>query len=145
MLSATAQCALRVLALLARCPSGRGVSRESFAAAASVPTRDLGEIFRVLEEARIVRQRSQRGFGYTLSRPAEEIVLSEVVELFDSPPTGVFCPGGGECRDDDPCPAHRRWRLAVAAYVDFLECTTLAEIGRVPDALSRRLREGASG
>jgi DNA-binding IscR family transcriptional regulator len=54
-----------------------------------------------------------------------------VVEVFDAPRARPPCLlGEGECSDEHACSAHHAWREVRAAFIRFLESTTLADISR---------------
>ncbi len=67
--------------------------------------------------------------GYSLSRPADEITLLDVVDVAEGPTTLDTCVlRGGPCDWTDVCPIHVTWYQAQVAFVDVLAGTTLAEL-----------------
>lgn len=106
---------------------GRRLARE-----ARVPANYLSKILLMLGNAGIVSATRGSGGGYRLQRSPDEISLIDVVKLFDGSRARPDCLLGhkSRCSDQDPCPAHNRWKEVRQAYVDFLESTTLGQIAR---------------
>ncbi len=131
--SSTAEYALRALSRLAeRGDEERAILGRDLAELTEIPANYLSKILLTLNRAGIVEATRGLGGGYRLRRPASEVFLSEVLELFDPPggDSACFLGGGRVCSSEDPCPAHERWRLVRQTYLDFTRNTTLAEIAR---------------
>jgi Rrf2 family nitric oxide-sensitive transcriptional repressor len=89
---------------------------------------------------RVVAELAKGGFiltypgregGLTLSRPAAEINLRQVVTHFESNFTVSEClHGGGTCPFDDRCPVRCRWARLQALILQELENTTFDELAR---------------
>jgi Rrf2 family protein len=131
--SNTAEHALRALGYLAeRSEEDRAILGRDLAELAKIPANYLSKILLTLNKAGIVEATRGLGGGYRLRRPAAEVSLSEVLELFD-PPTddrACFLGGGRLCSPENPCPAHDKWRRVRESYLDFTRSTTLADIAR---------------
>ncbi|MEE8526083.1 MAG: Rrf2 family transcriptional regulator [Thermoanaerobaculia bacterium] len=131
--SSTAEYALRSLSHLAeRGGEDPAILGRDLAELTQIPANYLSKILLTLNRAGIVEATRGLGGGYRLRRPASEVYLAEVLELFD-PPEGdsaCFLGGGRVCSAENPCPAHDRWRLVRQTYLDFTRNTTLAEIAR---------------
>jgi len=99
---------------------------------AAIPANYLSKILWTLGNAGIIDATRGNGGGYRLKRPAGEIRLFEVVELFDRDRVGLACILGGrkDCDCQDPCTAHDAWRQVRAAYLDFLHTRTVADISQ---------------
>ena len=100
---------------------------------AAIPANYLSKILWTLGNAGIIdATRGNRG-GYRLKRSAAEVLLFEVVELFDRDRAQPACllGGGKECDSDNPCTAHDAWRGVRTAYLNFLHTTTLADISHL--------------
>ena len=82
MLSTTSEYALRALACLAGQPPGTALLGRNLAKAAEIPANYLSKILLTLRNAELV-DTTCGGGGYRLHKPAEEIFLIDVVELFD--------------------------------------------------------------
>ena len=129
--NASATYALRALSLLAADPEQAVLGRD-LAKDVDVPSHYLSKILATLARAGVLTaSRGSRG-GYRLARPAEEIRLVEVVEPFEGKRVrpGCLLQPDQPCSEDGACSAHSSWASAKAAYVNFLESTTLADIRR---------------
>lgn len=129
--NASATYALRALSLLAA-DSEQVVLGRDLAKEVEVPAHYLSKILASLARAGVLMaSRGSRG-GYRLARPAEEIRLIEVVEPFEGKRVrpGCLLQPDQPCSEDTACSAHSSWASAKAAYLDFLETTTLADIRR---------------
>ena len=95
----------------------------------------LGHLSRYQKQlgAQFVRDIAKRGTsgGVSLARPAEEVTLFEVCEVFDDPIVQKRCMlGTAACTDERNCPAHCFWTEERERVAEFLRRTTLAEIAR---------------
>jgi len=135
MLSTTSEYALRALAHLARQPNGDAVLGRDLAHAAEIPANYLSKVLLTLRNAGLVDTTRGSGGGYRLRRPATEIYLIDVVELFEEisreKPT-CFLGRTKPCSDSTPCTAHKAWRDLQAAYLGFLVSTPLSMIAGGP-------------
>jgi Rrf2 family protein len=142
MLSLTSQYGIRALIVLARRSGDAAMLVRDIAEEADIPPPYLFKVLRPLARAGIVSATRGSGGGYRLARPASEIRLVHVVEAIDPARVEPACIIGAhaECSDLRPCSAHARWRKARAAYVRFLERTSIDEIGTAvgPIALGAR-------
>ncbi|MGE5645849.1 MAG: RrF2 family transcriptional regulator [Acidobacteriota bacterium] len=135
MFSTTCEYALRALVRLAQMPNGSAILGRDLAQNAEIPANYLSKILLTLRNAGILTTARGTGGGYRLRKPAEEIRLIHVVELFDGARARPACLlGCKECSDEDPCSAHDLWRDVRAVYVNFLETTTLASISKDKNA-----------
>ncbi len=135
MLTITSQYALRALSHLAR-QSGEAVLGRDLAHSADIPANYLSKVLLTLRNAGLVDTMRGSGGGYRLRRPANEVYLIDVVELFEEISRTKPCCFLGRtraCSDTAPCTAHSRWRDLQAAYLGFLVSTPLAAIAGKPD------------
>jgi Rrf2 family iron-sulfur cluster assembly transcriptional regulator len=135
MLSTTSEYALRALAHLARQPNGDAVLGRDLAHAAQIPANYLSKLLLTLRNAGLVDTTRGSGGGYRLRKPATEIFLIDVVELFeeisrDKP--ACFLGRTKPCSDSTPCTAHNAWRDLQGAYLGFLDSTPLSMIAGEP-------------
>lgn len=127
---ASATHALRALAYLAANEGEEAMLGRDLASEVRVPSHYLAKVLATLARAGVLTaSRGVRG-GYRLARRAEEITLIEIVEPFEGKrvrPGCLLLPDRA-CRDDGACSAHTAWGEMKAAYLNFLEKTTLADI-----------------
>ena len=134
MLSTTSEYALRALARLAELPPGEAVQAHQLASDADIPANYLSKVLHSMRSIGILDAARGQGGGYRLARPANEIRLIEVVELFEGIRARPECFLGARhvCNDADPCSAHHMWRTVREKYIQFLEETTVAGISQRP-------------
>ena len=130
MLSTTSQYALRALCHLARQSDGAVLGRD-LAQSVEVPANYLSKVLLTLRNAGLVDTTRGSGGGYRLGKPADEIHLIDVVELFEEiSRTKSTCVLGRTrtCSETVPCTAHSAWRGLLTEYRRFLISTPLSAI-----------------
>jgi len=130
MLSVTSEYALRALAHLARQPSEAVLGRD-LAQAVEIPANYLSKVLLTLRNAGLVDTTRGSGGGYRLRKPANEIHLIDVVELFEEisrTKASCFLAHTRPCSEAAPCTAHAAWRGVQAAYMGFLVSTPVSVI-----------------
>jgi Rrf2 family protein len=90
MLSKKAKYALRALAVLARAYPGR-VPAGRLAREAAVPGKFLEAILVELRKARVVASTRGTVGGHALARPAEDVMVGDVVRILDGPIAPLRC------------------------------------------------------
>ncbi len=141
MISVTSEYALRAMASITSMISystspeeGESVLARDLSLKAGVPFNYLSKILGSLTKAGILHASRGRGGGYRLARPAKQIFLIDVVEVFDGIKARPDCLFGGGlgCSDDNPCSAHEFFKKVRRKFIDFLEETTIADIAGLP-------------
>jgi len=130
MLSITSEYALRALVALAETGTESTMQAKDLAGATKVPTSYLYKILTTLRRAGILGGSRGTHGGYSLSRPAEQIPLIDVVSLFEEVKATDACVLGRAdgCSDETPCGAHDDWRRLMTVYDDFLRSKTIADL-----------------
>jgi Rrf2 family protein len=131
MLSATSEHALRALACLAGQPPGTALLGRNLAKAARIPANYLSKILLKLRDAELVDTTRGSGGGYRLHKPADEIFLIDVVELFDGvsrDEPACFLQHQRPCSSSSSCSVHSLWAEVQARYLAFLLCTPLSAL-----------------
>lgn len=132
MLSTTSEYALRALIELANLEGGRIMAGKTLSDAAAIPAGYLSKILASLGRAGIIdATRGLRG-GYRLAKPARDILLIDVIEVFEGVRSRPACvlDKNRECDEDSPCPAHDRFQRTRQCYLKFLEETSIAGIAK---------------
>ena len=140
--NASATHALRAMTHLAARPQPEAVLGRDLAEEIQVPTHYLAKVLATLSRAGLLSaSRGARG-GYRLARAPEDIALLEIVEPFEGKRVrpGCLLQPDRPCREDGACSAHASWAGAKAAYLEFLDSTTLADIRRVEGRKSRAVK-----
>jgi Rrf2 family iron-sulfur cluster assembly transcriptional regulator len=134
MLSITSQYALRALSHLAR-QEGEAVLGRDLAQCVEIPANYLSKVLLSLRNAGLVDTTRGAGGGYRLRRPANDIRLIDIVELFEevsrTHPT-CFLGRTRACSESEPCTAHSAWKGLQAEYLRFLVSTPLSAIAGTP-------------
>lgn len=130
MFSTTTRYALKALVHLAREPAGTSILGHDLARRTGIPSHYLSKIMLALRNAGLVDSTRGLGGGYRLSKPADQIVLEEAVQLFQPGASELGCilAERRECSDRTPCSAHAAWKNLRSAYIDFLDSTTIGDI-----------------
>ncbi len=94
-----------------------------------IPSSYMAKVFQALARAGLVRSfRGAKG-GYALARPATEITLREVIEVFEGPVTRSCTLSRGPCNFEPSCGIFRRLAKAQEAFLETLHQFTIAGIG----------------
>lgn len=134
MLSVTAQHAVRALSVLAGLPDGVLLLGRELAGRAGIPANYLSKILCVLGSAGLIDATRGSGGGYRLQKPAGEIRLIDIIDLFEHnrATTHCFLDGSRLCSQAERCTAHRAWHELDCAMNEFLRTTTLADMAKDP-------------
>lgn len=127
MLSQTVGYAINALRHLAG--QGQAMFVRDLAAATQIPPSYLAKIVNTLaRKGYLATQRGLNG-GVSLARPAEDINLLELCEVFDDPLVRRQCMlGSSDCSNARDCPAHQFWGEERERVTSFLRRTTLKDI-----------------
>jgi len=139
LLSKTADYALRALLVLARRDLGRPLSAEAIAEATGTPPNYTSKTLYALGRAGLLRSMRGPTGGFLLAKPAYEISIAEIVDVFADPPRTPRCLlGNRPCDSASPCSAHGHWTRVAAAARHPLVTTTLADLlAQDPGSASR--------
>ncbi len=118
--------AIRGLSFLAMQDEGEPVLLADIAKAISAPPNYLSNIFQILTRLGLVNSHRGAKRGYTLSRPAAEINVREIVEGMEGPITISSCNmERGWCEQEEGCAMYQLWEDLQRTIVTKLEQTTL--------------------
>jgi len=126
--------ALRAIVAMTRLPEGASIAGRDLAELVSVPANYLSKIMVSLRNAGLVETARGQGGGYRLAKPADQVTLMQIAELFEGDRLRPMCLLGEphECCDALGCSAHARWKQVLETYLSFLSGTTIADIGLSP-------------
>jgi len=116
-----------------------------------LPETTVAKVISKLRRADVVRAERGRNGGYSLTEPASEITIAQVVGAFETTVYGPdFCdrmtPGQGICANESSCGLRPVWHGLTEVIGDFLDSITVADVlhgtGRRPDVLPTVLGQG---
>jgi Rrf2 family iron-sulfur cluster assembly transcriptional regulator len=128
ILSQTAEYSLRAMASIAATPDQAKTAIE-IAERTGIPVHYLSKVLRRLVSAGLLVSQKGHGGGFTLARASGRIRFSDVLEAVDSIPARNRCAfGWGACDSRQPCPLHPAWSRLDAAFREWADRTTLADV-----------------
>ena len=134
-ISAKADYALRGMAELALKDPGHPVKAEHIAEAQRIPLNFLQVILSQLKHAKLVRSSRGSDGGYSLSRPAEDITLADVLRAVEGPLVDLHDSRIGELEHRGAAePLVEVWMAVRTNVRAILESVTLKDIatGKLP-------------
>lgn len=94
-----------------------------------IPSSYMAKVFQALaREGLVSSYRGAKG-GYALSRPASEITLRQVIEIFEGPVTHDCTLSRGPCNFEPSCGIFSRLAEAQEAFLTALDQFTIEAIG----------------
>ncbi|HLI10604.1 MAG TPA: SUF system Fe-S cluster assembly regulator [Alphaproteobacteria bacterium] len=105
-----------------------------------VPLPTVAKLLKTLAADGIVTSHRGVAGGYTLSRPADEISVAEIIASLEGPIALTACVegSGGHCDVESLCPMRGNWEKVNRAIRHALEELKLAEMGMTPVPLGIR-------
>ena len=106
------------------------LSAQDLSGATSIPAPTVAKILNALGKAGLLA--SHRGLkgGFSLSKPADEISVADIIEAIDGPISLTHCAetGSSDCSFDDICHMRPRWQLINNAVRGALEDVKLSAL-----------------
>jgi len=88
----------------------------------------LEQLFTRLRKRQLVKSTRGPGGGYSLSRPADQIAVAEVVAAVDEMVDSTRCSGASNCHDGQQCLTHELWDELSQQIYDFLGNISLQDL-----------------
>jgi Rrf2 family iron-sulfur cluster assembly transcriptional regulator len=88
----------------------------------------LEQLFGKLRKHNVVASVRGPGGGYCLSRPANEISISDIIVAVDESLDASQCHGMGNCHDNQQCITHDLWMGLNKTISAYLESITLNQL-----------------
>jgi FeS assembly SUF system regulator len=135
-LSRMADYGVVVMTQLARAP-GVVHTAPGVAAVTSLPAPTVSKVLKLLANASLLESRRGTNGGYSLTRPAADITMADIIGAVDGPIALTECVGsdGAICEIEALCPTRTNWRRINDALVGALQGVTLAEMAAPIDFL----------
>ena len=110
LLSRSCQYALQALLYIAEVPKGKYVRTREIAEQCNLSYHFFGKVLQAPVKNRLLTSQKGRGGGVTLAKPANEIMLLEVIHAIEGPDFLEGCVlGSSRCSDTLPCPVRHQW------------------------------------
>jgi Rrf2 family iron-sulfur cluster assembly transcriptional regulator len=103
----------------------------------------LEQLFTRLRKSGLVSSTRGPGGGYSLSRPAQEVAVADVVTAVDESVDATRCGGQADCQDGNRCLTHELWAELSDEIYSFLSDITLGDL--VEQGNAKRKANLASG
>ena len=88
----------------------------------------LEQLFSRLKKSGLVDSIKGPGGGYKLSKDANEIVISEVIQAVDEDLETTACNGKSNCHNNHQCISHNLWQDLGTEINNFLSDITLKQV-----------------
>ncbi|HEY6102029.1 MAG TPA: Rrf2 family transcriptional regulator [bacterium] len=134
MLSSKAKYGLRAMVTLARARGDGPLLVADIAARDGIPPKFLGLILLDLKKQGLVQSKKGRGGGYALSRPPDQVSVSQIVRILDGPLALTPCVSQTayvrceECLDEATCGVRFVLREVRDATALIMDRTTLGQL-----------------
>ena len=142
MFSRTGEYVLRAMAFMALHMDEWPLSGPRIAEQTGIPRKYLSNILSSLVRSGILESAPGIGGGFRMARSPKVVFLQEVLEPFE-PALGPTrpCPfGQALCNDTNACAGHERWMRVREVYADFLQHTSVYDIGLKQNRSTKRTR-----
>ncbi len=133
--------AVRVVLALAKRGEGIRLSSPDIQQEMLIPKAFMSRIVAQLSRAGLIRTVAGRDGGISLPRPASQITLKDVVELFEGPVLLSEClqvKGEDDCPFQSHCPVSPKWGRVQAAMMREMASITFEDLAK--EALGIPLR-----
>jgi Rrf2 family protein len=133
MISHKAKYALRALIALAKADPREPLIISDIAEAQKIPRKFLEQILLELKHYGLVVSRRGKLGGYTLLKPASQIIFGQVLRLIDGPIAPLPCLSMtayrrcSDCKDEESCEIRQVFAKVAAAERAVLDRTSIAD------------------
>ena len=121
-----------LLTWMASHPEREVHSASDLAADARLPRPTVSKILKILARKGILTSRRGVVGGYRLTRPPEEVTLTDLIDALEGPVGLTACtsPEASHCEFEQVCPVENHWNLINQAVRSTLEKITLSDLAR---------------
>tara|TARA_B100000965_G_scaffold305661_1_gene264561 strand:- start:360 stop:797 length:438 start_codon:yes stop_codon:yes gene_type:complete len=107
---------------------GNPISLPEIADRQNISLSYLEQLFSRLKRSGLVESIKGPGGGYMLSKDADEIVISEVIQAVDEDLETTACNGKSNCHNNHQCISHNLWQDLGVEIKNFLSDITLQQV-----------------
>lgn len=90
----------------------------------------LEQLFTRLRRHKLVTSTRGPGGGYSLSRPADDIAVAEIIVAVDETVDTTLCSGANNCHEGGRCLTHELWDELSQQIYQFLNEITLGKLAK---------------
>jgi Rrf2 family protein len=120
--------ATRMVARLAAQPAGESLTKTEIAEAEGISAGYVQQLMMALRLNGIVDSHRGREGGFSLSRPADQITVADVLRAVEGEVMPAPCLGGDDCERLEDCCTRPVWEQAAALLNDLFSRTTIASL-----------------
>lgn len=122
--------ALQTVIYLSTQPFKKLILQKEITNTLDIPHHYLGKILQPLIKSGIIGSKTGAFGGFYLAKRSKEIVLYDIVKIFEGADYFEDCVlGFPGCDDNTPCPVHKEWSSAKIIIQKFMEENTVADWG----------------
>ena len=107
---------------------GNPISLPEIADRQNISLSYLEQLFSRLKRSGLVESIKGPGGGYMLSKDADKIVISEVIQAVDEDLETTACNGKSNCHNNHQCISHNLWQDLGVEIKNFLSDITLQQV-----------------
>jgi|TARA_B100000768_G_scaffold87694_1_gene82404 Rrf2 family iron-sulfur cluster assembly transcriptional regulator len=107
---------------------GSPISLPEIAERQNISLSYLEQLFSRLKKSGLVESIKGPGGGYKLSKGADDIVISDVIQAVDENLETTACNGKSNCHNNQQCLSHNLWEDLGAEIKNFLSDVTLQQV-----------------
>jgi Rrf2 family protein len=131
LLSKACEYGIRATLHLAKADAATYVPIRTISEALGIPYPFLAKVVQTLTQHHVLESSRGAAGGVRLARPADRILLKEIVVAVDGPAIFHACVLGlPECGERKPCPLHEQWAPVRGEIEAMFARVTLAELAR---------------
>jgi Rrf2 family protein len=120
--------ATRMVVLLAAQEPGASITKAEIADAEGISAGYVQQLMMALRLGNVVDSHRGREGGFTLSKPAEQITVADVLRAVEGEVMPAPCHGVGHCDRTADCPTRPIWEEAAELLNDLFSKTTIASL-----------------
>ena len=120
--------AARIMVLLASRPEKPYLMNHEIADAEAITPAYVGQLMMALRTAGLVASHRGRQGGFSLTRPAEEITVADVLRALEGEVMPAPCLSSGRCERAATCPTRPLWQKAARLLDDLFKGTTIGDL-----------------
>jgi Rrf2 family protein len=122
--------ATRMVVLLAAERPGGSLTKSEIADAEGISAGYVQQLMMALRLAGIVDSHRGREGGFSLSKPAEQITVADVLKAVEGDVMPAPCQGGGHCERSADCPTRPVWEEAAGLLNELFSKTNIAALAQ---------------